>query len=129
VGSSIGLDRLTAALEALGKPDGRRTYAPVVIACLREDDGGAYQRLADKFREAGIPCEVFLEPKKLTQQFIQAEKRGARWVLIPGEKPLSSPLTLRELAQRKDREHLSWEEAFVIINENPQGPHGARTKD
>jgi hypothetical protein len=101
----------------------------VVIACIREVDGGAYQCLAGKFRDAGIPCEVFLEPKKLTQQFIQAEKRGARWVLIPGEKPLSSPLTLRELAQRKDREHLSWEEAFVIINENPQGPHGARTTD
>ncbi|MDR3160510.1 MAG: histidine--tRNA ligase [Spirochaetaceae bacterium] len=118
VGSSIGLDRLTAALESLGKPEGQRSgYAEVVIACIREEDGGAYQRLAGTFREAGIPCEVFLEPKKLTQQFIQAEKRGVRWVLIPGEKPLSSPLTLRELAQRKDRECLSWEEAMSIINE------------
>jgi histidyl-tRNA synthetase len=128
VGSSIGLDRLSAALEALGTPQGRSAYAEVVIACIREEDGGEYQRLAGKFREAGIPCEVFLEPKKLTQQFIQAEKKGARWVLIPGDKPLSSPLTLRELAQRKDREHLSWDEAIVIINETKEDLHSPLTK-
>jgi histidyl-tRNA synthetase len=125
VGSSIGLDRLTAALEALGKSEGKSAYAGAVIACIREEDGGKYQRLAGMFRDAGIPCEVFLEPKKLTRQFIQAEKKGARWVLIPGDDPLSSPLTLRDLARRKDRERLSREDAIITINENePPRPEG-----
>ncbi|MDR2629653.1 MAG: histidine--tRNA ligase [Spirochaetaceae bacterium] len=120
VGSSIGLDRLIAALETLEKNTEKNTCAPLVIACIREEDAGAYQRLAGRFREAGIACEVFFEPKKLTQQFILAEKKGARWVAIPaGEAPLDSPLTLRKIALRKDQEHLSWEEVARIIQETP----------
>ncbi|MDR3276838.1 MAG: histidine--tRNA ligase, partial [Treponema sp.] len=88
VGSSIGLDRLIAAQEALGQTRARQSYARAAIACLREEDGGCYQALAARFRNRGIPINVMTEPKKLLQQFIQAEKQGASWVIIPGEKPL-----------------------------------------
>ncbi|MDR2743490.1 MAG: histidine--tRNA ligase, partial [Treponema sp.] len=97
VGTSIGLDRLIAALENLGKIGGRSTYAKAVIACVDEAAVGAYQALAERFRERGIPCEVFPEAKKLTQQFVLAEKKGIQWVVVPGEKPAEAPLTLREL--------------------------------
>jgi histidyl-tRNA synthetase len=115
VGSSIGLDRLIAALETLGKTGGERTYVRAAIACVNEELGGAYQVLAGKFRERGIPCEVFPEAKKLTQQFILAEKKGARWVIVPGDDPLNSPLTLREIGLRQDRADLSFEEAVRIL--------------
>ncbi|MDR2111195.1 MAG: histidine--tRNA ligase [Spirochaetaceae bacterium] len=114
VGASIGLDRLIAALETLGKLRGGTSYTRLVIACVREEAGGAYQALAARFREAGTACEVFPGARKLTQQFIQAEKKGARWVIIPGEPPQGN-FTLRELAERKDRENLSFEEALGII--------------
>ncbi|MDR0377585.1 MAG: histidine--tRNA ligase, partial [Spirochaetaceae bacterium] len=87
VGSSLGLDRLMAALESLGKAGGRGAYLKAAIACVNAADGGAYQALAERFRRRGVSCEVFLEAKKLTQQFILAEKKGAQWVVIPGEKP------------------------------------------
>ncbi|MDR0759776.1 MAG: histidine--tRNA ligase [Treponema sp.] len=116
VGSSLGLDRLIAALESLGKAGGRSTYVKAAIACVDEAAGGAYQALADRFRERGIPCEVFPEAKKLTQQFILAEKKGAHWVIVPGEKPSESPLTLRELKTRRDRTDLSFEEAAAILS-------------
>ncbi|GHV53468.1 histidine--tRNA ligase [Spirochaetia bacterium] len=115
VGSSIGLDRLIAALESLGKLASRNGYADVIIACIKEEDAGAYQTLAGKFREAGIPCEVLLdaagsiEGKKLTQQFVLAEKKGARWIIIPGADALKDPLTLRELKTRQNREGLTLE--------------------
>jgi histidyl-tRNA synthetase len=111
VGSSIGLDRLIAALESLGKAGDRSTYVKAAIACLDEAAGGAYQALANRFRERGIPCEVFPEAKKLTQQFILAEKKGAQWVIVPGE-----TLTLRELKSRQDRTDLSFEEAAAILS-------------
>jgi histidyl-tRNA synthetase len=114
VGSSIGLDRLVAALEALGQLKPQNSYAKMVIACIREEDGGACQSLAALFREGGIPCEVFLEPGKLGRQFMAAEKKGARWVLIPGEKPPET-LTLRELSTRTSREGLSPREVLDII--------------
>jgi histidyl-tRNA synthetase len=113
VGSSIGLDRLIAALESLGTLKGQGSYAKAAIACIREEDGGLYQALAGKFRAAGINCEVFPEPKKLTQQFILAEKKGIPWVIISESPPA---LTLRNLAGRENREGLSFEEIVQNIN-------------
>jgi histidyl-tRNA synthetase len=115
VGSSIGLDRLIAALESLGKSPGKGAYARVVIACVNEELGGAYQALAEKFRERGTACEVFPDAKKLTQQFALAEKKGAEFVIIPGDAPLAGPLTLRELGGRRNRENLDFEEALNLI--------------
>jgi histidyl-tRNA synthetase len=114
VGSSIGLDRLIAALETLGKTSAKGVYVKAVIACVNGESGGAYQALAEKFREQGVACEVFLEAKKLTQQFALAEKKGAEFVIIPGETPAGT-LTLRELTARQDRENLNFEEALAIL--------------
>jgi histidyl-tRNA synthetase len=119
VGSSIGMDRLFAALESLGRLDNASGYAKAAIACLKEENSGFYQALANKFRSAGIPCEVFLEEsgegRPLTKQFIEAGKKGIAWFIIPGENPLEGPLTLRDLGARKNRENLSVQEIISII--------------
>ncbi|MDR2185605.1 MAG: histidine--tRNA ligase [Treponema sp.] len=124
VGASIGLDRLIAALESLGAAEARSSYAPLAVACLREEDGGLYQALAARFRMADIPCEVFPDPRKLTQQFMLAEKKGARWMVIPGtsggaaapDAPgIEGGLTLRNLSRRENRENLPVQEIINII--------------
>jgi histidyl-tRNA synthetase len=120
VGSSIGLDRLISALESLGRSGGRGSCAGLAIACVDEDASGAYQKLAGAFREKGISCEVMLEAKKLSQQFALAEKKGIAWVIIPGEDPCSSPLSLRNLASRETKENLSLDEAINLFS-NPAG--------
>ncbi|MDR3166499.1 MAG: histidine--tRNA ligase [Treponema sp.] len=119
VGSSIGLDRLIAALEVLKKEKGSSSYARLGIACIREEQGGLYQTLGEKLRMAGIPCEVFLEGGKLTKQFVLAEKKGFTWLLIPGENPLKDPLTLRNLGSRENREGLSTDEVIGILKNRP----------
>jgi histidyl-tRNA synthetase len=115
VGSSIGLDRLIAAMESLGRLRGQDSYALAAVACVNEARGGSYQALAGEIRKQGIPCEVFPEAKKLVRQFVMAEKKGIPWVIIPGEKPLTDPLTLREIAERRDFEALSLEKLIGII--------------
>ncbi|MDR0597042.1 MAG: histidine--tRNA ligase [Treponema sp.] len=105
VGSSIGLDRLIAALESLGRLRGRPGYARAAVACVREADGGIAQALAQKLREAGINCEVFLEEKKLTQQYMAAEKKGIPWMILPGD-TAESGLILRNLGTRENLEGL-----------------------
>jgi histidyl-tRNA synthetase len=121
VGSSIGLDRLVAALESLGKLPLRPSYAKVFIACLGEGDGGACQALAEQLRAEGIPCEVLLEGdgRQLTKQFILAEKKGGRWLIIPGEKQPGENLTLRDLGSRKNREALRLREIIDLVKRNP----------
>ena len=94
---------------------GKGVYARAVIACVNEELGGAYQALAEKFRERGAACEVLPEAKKLTQQFALAEKKGTEFVIIPGEAPPAGTLTLREISGRRNRENLNFEEGLGII--------------
>jgi len=106
VGTSIGLDRLIAALEALGKlPDANSHTA--AIACKNIENSGQYQAVAQKLRQSGVPCEVFTEPggeKQLVKQFMLAEKKGMRYVIIPGDDPSFNCVTLRDLAARQNTE-------------------------
>jgi histidyl-tRNA synthetase len=123
VGSSIGLDRMIAALEILDKLPTAAAYTAAAIACVKQEDGGQYQALAQQFRQAGIPCEVFLDTasssaadnKHLVKQYVLAEKKGLRWMIIPGNDPLNDPLTLRDLAARKNHEGLSVADAVRIM--------------
>jgi histidyl-tRNA synthetase len=108
VGSSIGLDRLLAALESLGELPYANNCS-LAIACVNIELSGFYQNLAQKLRQAGIPCEVFLEQsegsdKHPVKQFVLAEKKGMRYIMIPGSNP-GAPVTLRDLAARKSSEH------------------------
>ena len=120
VGSSIGLDRMLAALESLGKSPAAAGYAAVAVACVKQEHCGLYQSLAARFREAGVSCEAFLEEAaegKLVKQFVLAEKKGLRWLVIPGEHPLADPLTLRDLPARQNREGLAFTEALGLVRQ------------
>jgi histidyl-tRNA synthetase len=130
VGSSIGLDRMIAALEGLDKLPAAASYTLAAIACVKPEDAGLYQALAQQFRKAGVPCEVFLETisagtadggkdnKHLVKQYVLAEKKGIRWVIIPsfGNDPSHNSFTLRDLAARKNHEGLSVEKAVIVIS-------------
>jgi len=101
VGTSVGLDRLLAALESLNKmPNVNR--CKTAVACVEIEKSGQYQALAQKLRNEGIPCEVFTDPcgeKNLVKQFVLAEKKGLSYVIISGDD--SSAITLRDLAARQ----------------------------
>jgi histidyl-tRNA synthetase len=102
VGSSIGLDRLQAALEELSGAEAAGSKKRAAVACTPEYSAGSAQALAAVLRNAGIACEVFFEPVKLTQQFVLAEKKGIPWVLVPPHD--EKPLLLRNIAERRDTE-------------------------
>jgi histidyl-tRNA synthetase len=118
VGASIGLDRLIAAMESLGKFSGPAAYARMAVVCIKEEQGGFCQGLAEKFRAAGVPCEVFLEEaggKQLVKQFMLAEKKGIPWLVIPGEDFPQGSLTLRDIGTRQNREGLSVEDITAMV--------------
>ena len=116
VGTSIGIDRLIAGLEALDRLKTRQSYASAAIAWAGEGSGGICQALAEKLRKEGIPCEVFLEEEKLVKQFQGAEKKKIKWFIIPdAENPCENRLTLRNLAARENLEGLSIKDVANII--------------
>ena len=116
VGTSIGIDRLIAGLETLGRLETEKTCAKIAVAWVSDNACGACQALAEKLRKEGIPCEVFLEDEKITRQFQTAEKKDIRWLIIPdSEDPAGKPFTLRDLSKRENRESLTVEDVLMMM--------------
>ena len=90
VGASLGLDRLLAALEQLGKLQEVQTPAEVLIPFFIASRRADYLRLAAQLRAAGIGVEFYPEPKKLGKQLQYANRRGFRVALIMGDEEFSA---------------------------------------
>ena len=122
VGASIGLDRMIAAMESLGKLPSVSGSASLAIACVNQEQSGMYQAMAEKFRGQNIFCEVFSTDNgsTLVKQFISAEKRGIRWLIIPDQNPStdesSDSWTVRNIAERKNHEGLSLKALIELIH-------------
>ena len=85
VGASLGLDRLLAALEKLGRLQNIPKPAEVLIPFFAAEHRNDYLQLAAQLRAAGIGVEFYPEPKKLGKQLQYANRRGFRVALIVGD--------------------------------------------
>jgi histidyl-tRNA synthetase len=85
VGGSIGIDRLRAALSALGKIDAKSTMGPVVVTTMDKKHLADYQAMVNELREAGIAAELYLGNKGFRPQMKYGDKRRAPAVIIAGE--------------------------------------------
>jgi histidyl-tRNA synthetase len=108
VGASIGLDRLMAAQEELGQAR-QGTAGPLVLVIMLEERLLAeYHRIVFAFRDAGIPAEVYPEPRKIAAQFAYAEKRGIPLAVIAGsDERARGVVNLKDLRSRQSHEGLT----------------------
>ncbi len=111
VGASIGIDRLMAAMEELGLLATAASAPGVLVFCADEKLLGQYHAKAEAFRAAGVPAEVFPEPKKTAVQFAYAEKKGIPLGLVPVEGD-QARVTLRDLRARQSYEGLTLDAAI-----------------
>jgi histidyl-tRNA synthetase len=106
VGASLGLDRLLAGLEELGRLSAVETPADVFLVYFEEQHLADYLRIAAALRAAGVAVEFFPEPRKLGQQLKLAAKRGFPAALVLGADEFAAGT-----AQLK---HLATQEAVTI---------------
>jgi histidyl-tRNA synthetase len=84
-GFSIGVSRLLAALQTLGKVGTEAELGPVVVTVFDKDRVADYQNMVKRLREAGIRAELYLgNPKNLGNQLKYADRRNAPCVVIQG---------------------------------------------
>ncbi len=121
VGSSIGLDRLVAALEELGEADYTGNAPDVAVFNLDDKLAAYYHTIAARIREAGLSCEVQLQNQKLGKQFAWAEKRGIHLAVICGEdEKARGKVSVKNMATRENRSMIELSEAvswFTSITE------------
>jgi histidyl-tRNA synthetase len=84
VGASLGIDRLLAGLEELGRVATVETPAEVFLVHFDERHIADYLRIATAIRAAGMAVEFFPEAKKVGQQLKLAAKRGFPAALVIG---------------------------------------------
>jgi histidyl-tRNA synthetase len=83
-GFSIGVSRLLAALQHLGKIKSEAAHGPVVVTVFDRDRIADYQRMVKSLRDAGIRAELYLGDGKMGPQLRYADKRNAPCVVIQG---------------------------------------------
>lgn len=83
VGGSIGLDRLLAGLEEMGKSAKPQTET-TFIAIATEDAVQSAFELANFLRNAGVACDIGLTTGKVGNQFKHADRLGYQNVVTLG---------------------------------------------
>ncbi len=83
-GASIGVDRLLAALDHLGRIEHRRSTAKVFVANLDPDLTGEVLEITFGLRRAGIPAELYLGSERLGKQLKYADQCAVPIALLLG---------------------------------------------
>ncbi len=98
-GFSIGVSRLAAALQHLGKLDSKPEPGPVVVTVFDKDRLADYQNMVAKLRAAKIRAELYLgNPRNLGNQLKYADKRNSPCVVIQGgDEKAKGEVTIKDL--------------------------------
>ncbi len=98
-GFSIGVSRLAAALQHLGKLASKPEPGPVVVTVFDKDRLADYQNMVAKLRAAKIRAELYLgNPRNLGNQLKYADKRNAPCVVIQGgDEKAKGEVTIKDL--------------------------------
>lgn len=85
-GFSIGVSRLLAALQVLGKVSAEAPEGPVIVLAMDKtpEAMAEYQKIVASLRVAGIPAEIYLGVAGMKAQLKYADRRNARIALIQG---------------------------------------------
>jgi histidyl-tRNA synthetase len=83
-GASIGVDRLLAALRALGKTDAQPATAPVLVTRIDKTLTREYITMARQLREAGIHTELYVGNQGIGKQFKYASDSGKTACVVMG---------------------------------------------
>lgn len=116
VGSSIGLDRLLAALEHLGHPLLENpSSSEVLVINEGEKFNSKAQVVTNQLRGANIAAQYYLLDRKILNQFKFAEQNNIPYALFLNKE---APYTLRDLNKRTDLSFSSVEEVIKHLKGN-----------
>jgi histidyl-tRNA synthetase len=97
-GFSIGVSRLAAALQYLGKLDDKPAPGPVVVTVFDRHRLTDYQKMVKVLRDACIRAELYLGSSGFSAQLKYADKRSSPCVVIQGsDEKAKGEVTIKDL--------------------------------
>jgi histidyl-tRNA synthetase len=105
-GTTLGLDRITTALEQLEGQAALPAAAKVLVALFSEELALEALRLAASLRrEGGLAVEVYPGAEKLARQFAYADRKGIPLVAVVGPDELAAGrVSLKDLRSGRQEE-------------------------
>ncbi len=104
-GASIGVDRLLAAIDHLGRLEHRKSTARVLVASLDRALTEEYLKITFELRRAGVPAELYLGPApRLGKQLKYADQTDIPVALLLGpDERERGVVTLKDMALGRRR--------------------------
>ncbi|AGF74919.1 histidyl-tRNA synthetase [Bartonella australis AUST/NH1] len=128
-GFSIGVSRLIAALQNLGRLPVKETIGPVVVLVMDKELEviARYQKMVMQLRSAGIRSELYLGASGMKAQMKYADRRHAPCVVIQGsQERQEGKIQIKDLVEGarlagEIKDNQTWREsrpAQVTVDEN-----------
>lgn len=105
VGSSIGIDRLLAALIELDKLKLETSTSKVIVTVMDRERLSDYLQILHSLRASGIACEIYSgDTKNLTKQIKYADKVGIPFAVIAGSDEFEQGMvTIKNLKEGREK--------------------------
>lgn len=99
VGLSIGLTRLFYQVKDLGLLDKyRKPFTDILVLPMGEDYNLYGIEVEEKFKEAGLKADIYLESGKVKKKFAYADKLAVKYCIIVGEEEAKAgKVSLRDM--------------------------------
>ncbi|UCE23942.1 MAG: histidine--tRNA ligase [Candidatus Zixiibacteriota bacterium] len=128
VGSSIGIDRLLAALIELKALDFQQATSKVLVTVMDQERLPDYLAILHDLRAEGIPSEIFSgDTKNLTKQIKYGDRVGIPYVVIAGSDEFEAgTITIKNLTDGREKaektaDRKEWLKADEIQQTIPAG--------
>ena len=103
LGFALGFERTMLAMEATGALADAPPLAEAYVACVDGSVTDAAFGVLSALRDAGIAAEMDHQGRSLKSQFKQADRRGARVVVVVGPDELADgQVTLRDMGTKEE---------------------------
>lgn len=103
LGFALGFERTMLAMQAAGIEVPAPPRAEVYVARVDESAAGEVFAIVQRLRDAGVAAELDHQARSLKAQFKQADRLGARFVVVAGPDELSAgEVTLRDMGTKEE---------------------------
>jgi len=104
LGFALGFERTLLAMQAAGVEIPAPPRAEVFVARVDDSVTAEVFALAQRLRDAGIAAELDHQARSLKSQFKQADRLGARFVVVLGPDELAAgEVTLRDMSSKEEK--------------------------
>ncbi len=116
-GTTIGLDRIIAAMDEMKMLPTAHTHTQVLVTLFSDELAGESISFAQRLRRKGVAVEVYPEPKKIGKQLTYANRWQIPYVVIIGEDEAKKELcTVKELASGQQRTIQKSEAVKILVD-------------